>query len=46
MLHRVQITDTLTVQRTLRESVLYGQIAANKPLKGTNKEVTDWAKKH
>ena len=32
MLHRVQVTDTSTVQRRLRESGLHGQIAAKKPL--------------
>ena len=48
MLHRVQVTDKLTVQRRLRASGLHGQIAAKKPLlKDTNKKKwLDWAKKH
>ena len=48
MLHRVQVTDTSTVQRRLRESGLHGRIAAkNQPLKDTNKKKPlAWAKKH
>ena len=48
MLHRVQVTDTSTVQRRLRESGHHGQIAAKKPiLKDTNKKKRlAWSKKH
>jgi hypothetical protein len=40
--------STTTVQRSLHESILHGQIAAKKPLlKDTkNKKRLDWAKKH
>ena len=49
MLHRVHVTDisTSTVQRTLCESGLHGQIAAKKPLlNDNNKKRLAWAKKH
>jgi hypothetical protein len=49
MLHRVQVTDTSQHQLfRLRESGLYGRIAAMKPLlKDTNmKKRIAWAKKH